>query len=103
MTGTGSDARRKGIINRVVRRDTLFKDLLSLFKGGYATIADKLQENLQSKIELHLENVRVTLDMVRSENVSLESESDPGFRARVQRRVELVTEEIQRVHELAGI
>ncbi|KAK8096503.1 hypothetical protein PG999_012447 [Apiospora kogelbergensis] len=103
MAGTGSDSRRKGIINRVVRRDTLFKDLLSQFKRGFTTVADKLQEDLQNTIELHLENVRVTLDMVRSENVALESERDPEYRARVQVRVEVANEEIKRVHELVGI
>ncbi|KAK7964343.1 hypothetical protein PG988_011317 [Apiospora saccharicola] len=103
MAGTGSDARRKGIINRAVRSDALFRNLLSQFKGGFATVADKLQEELKDKIELHLENVRVTLDMVRSENVALESERDPGFRARVQAEVERANGEIKRVHELAGV
>ncbi|KAK7995518.1 hypothetical protein PG990_014291 [Apiospora arundinis] len=101
--GTGSDSRRKGIINSVVRRDTLFKDLMSQFKGEFAKIADKLQEDLQSTVKLHLESVRVTLDMVRSENVALESERDPEYRARVQARVEMANEEIKRVHELVGI
>ncbi|KAK8079216.1 hypothetical protein PG994_003023 [Apiospora phragmitis] len=101
--GTGSDSRRKANINRVVRRDTLFKDLLNQFKGDFAKIADTLQEDLQRTVELHLESVRVTLDMVRNENVALESEKDPGFRARVQARVELANVEIKRVHELISL
>ncbi|KAK8062187.1 hypothetical protein PG997_014284 [Apiospora hydei] len=94
--GRGSDSRRKANINRAVRRDMLFKDLLSRFKGGFAQIADKLQEDLQNTVALHLESVRGTLDMVRSENVALESERDPDFRARVQQRVELANIEIKR-------
>lgn len=86
-----------------MRCDALFKDLLSQFKGGLVTIADKLQDDLKGKIELYLENVRVTLDMVRSENVALESERDPGFRARVQASVERANGEMKRVHELAGV
>ncbi|KAK6859171.1 hypothetical protein PG995_005024 [Apiospora arundinis] len=72
-------------------------------QGEFAKIADKLQEDLQSTVKLHLESVRVTLDMVRSENVALESERDPEYRARVQARVEMANEEIKRVHELVGI
>ncbi|KAK7959857.1 uncharacterized protein PG986_004711 [Apiospora aurea] len=94
--GRGSDSRRKANVNRVVRRDTLFKDLLSQFKGSFAQIADKLQEDLQNTISLHLESVKSTLDMVRSENVALESERDPDFRARVQQQVELANIEIKR-------
>ncbi|KAK8030148.1 hypothetical protein PG993_011439 [Apiospora rasikravindrae] len=103
MTGTGSDSRRKANINRVVRRDTLFKDLMNQFKDGFAQIADTLQEDLQNTVAVHLESVRGTLDMVRSENVALESERDPEFRARVQQRVELANMEIRRVQDLAGL
>ncbi|KAH8664648.1 hypothetical protein BX600DRAFT_464800 [Xylariales sp. PMI_506] len=83
-SGSGSDRRRKNIINGTVGREGLFEGLLRDFEKGFAILATELQEKLQATVRSHLDDLKATLDMVRSENVALESEKNPEFRGRVE-------------------
>ncbi|SPO03125.1 uncharacterized protein DNG_05807 [Cephalotrichum gorgonifer] len=82
--GDGSDDRRKDVINRRLADPQLFRDLNTEFKQRFGTLATELQTDIQTTIEKHLSIIVGTLNIVRDENVALESESDQAFRRRVE-------------------
>jgi len=51
----------------------------------------------------HLSVIEGTLDIIRSENVALESERDPEFRRRVETELRSARDEIRRIEEVVGI
>lgn len=102
FTGTGSWARRKGIINGALRREELLDDLMEKFKRKFGELAEKLEDNVRDSVEEHLGVVDSTLDMVRDENVALESERDPAFRTRVADELRELKEAMERVLATVG-
>ncbi|KAI1423392.1 hypothetical protein F5Y12DRAFT_757515 [Xylaria sp. FL1777] len=96
-SGTGSDARRKAIINSAVRRHGLFSDLLKSFKRDFNEYVDNTEERIQGVVSSHFDAIQGTFDIVRSDNVALESEMDPGFRRRVQAQLAATKEEMKEV------
>jgi hypothetical protein len=82
--GSGSHARRQKIINSAVQRHSLFSDLMRQFwtKFGLSTVA--FQDSLNLMAQLHMDAIRQSLDMVRNDNVILESEKDSEFLERVE-------------------
>ncbi|KAI1339281.1 hypothetical protein F5Y15DRAFT_423997 [Xylariaceae sp. FL0016] len=93
--GTGSHARRKAIINRVVQSDRLFRDLSSKLKTSFHALSDVFQDRISNIVSEHTDAIRGTLDIVRSENIAEESERDPEFRARVEEAVRAAKEEMR--------
>src|SRR6266699_460193 len=85
--GGGSDRRRKNSINSAIGRRGLFEDLLNKFKNNFYRLADDLQSDVQAAVRTHLDVIRNSLDILRSENAALESEQDPEFRGRVEAEV----------------
>ncbi|KAI0448932.1 hypothetical protein F5B21DRAFT_520908 [Xylaria acuta] len=84
----GSDARKKAIVNSAVTRNDLFADLLKSFKSGFNGHVDNAQERIREIVGSHFGAIKDTLQIVRSDNVALESEMDPEFRGRVESRLE---------------
>ena len=80
MIGTGVDSRRKAIINGRFGDEALFKHLYNEFKRRYAETADGFQANMLEQAKAHLDAIRDDMDLLRDENVALESERDPEFR-----------------------
>jgi hypothetical protein len=96
-TGRGSHSRRKEIINNRLADETVFELLQINFKNRFNTLAERLQSKMQAAAETHLSVIINTLNIVRNENVALESEGDPEFRGRVEREVREVIHEIRRL------
>jgi hypothetical protein len=57
---------------------------------------------MQAVIATHLSVITNTLNIVRDENVALESERDLEFRGRVERGVREAVEEIRRIQGVIG-
>jgi len=95
--GRGSDERRKAIINKRLADETIFESLQIKFKNRFNAIAQSLQSDIQAVAEAHLSVITNSLNIVRNENVALESERDPEFRSRVAREVRAVRHEICRL------
>lgn len=95
--GRGSDIRRKGIINAKLAGAGLFEGLMAQFKQRFRTLADDFETDVQGVIDSHLTVVVNTLNLVRDDNVAVESESDPDFRRRVESRLGVVRDEIHQV------
>ncbi|KAI0867597.1 hypothetical protein GGS24DRAFT_485128 [Hypoxylon argillaceum] len=102
QSGRGSDARKKAIINSAVQRNGLFTDLLKSFKKEFNEHVDNAQDNIQQATNSHLEAIKNTFNIVRSDNAALESEKDPEFHARVEARLDAANEEMRRVYNLLG-
>ncbi|KAK4041410.1 hypothetical protein C8A01DRAFT_14819, partial [Parachaetomium inaequale] len=96
-SGRGSWARKKAIINRALSNEKLFTDLMRKFKHKFNDLAAQLETDALVLVEAHLGVIEGTLNMVRSENIALESERDPEFRARVAGEVEGVKEAMENV------
>ena len=100
VIGTGSHARRKNIINTKLADETIFDSLRIMFRNRFRTLTEELQSDIQVAIVTHLSIITNTLDIVRNENIAIESERDPEFRRRVERKVETVKREIRRIQEV---
>jgi hypothetical protein len=97
--GRGSDARRKAIINRKLGNEATFESLQLSLKNNFKARVESLQSDIQTAIAIHLAVIRNTLDIVRNENIALESEREPEFRARVEREVRIAKDEIRRIQD----
>jgi hypothetical protein len=95
--GRESDRRRKEVIGDRLSDETLFVSLQRGFKSRFIVLAERLQSAVQTAVASHLAVITNTLDMVRSENVALESERDPGFRGRVERETRTIKHELRRL------
>ncbi|KAI0183617.1 hypothetical protein EV127DRAFT_352330 [Xylaria flabelliformis] len=99
-SGTGSDARRKAIINSAVRQNGLFPDLLKRFKKGFEGHVNNCQELIQDVLSSHYDAIWDTFQIVRNDNVALESEKDPEFRGQVKSKLEVTKERMERVQSI---
>jgi hypothetical protein len=77
--------------------EDLFQGLMRRLKSRFRELANALQTAVQASITESLDVVRGTLDMIRSENIALESEKDPGFRDRVDAELKTVVAEMARI------
>jgi len=95
VPGTGSWARQKQIMNQKLARRELFVDLVREFRMRFNGLADELQSGVQAAVRTHLGDIRLTLDMIRSDNVATESEQNPEFRLAVDAQVTAARAEVQ--------
>ncbi len=72
------------------------------FRIKFCVLAMVLQNDIKDTIERHFGVLRTTLNMIRSENVALESERDPGFRDRVERQVRMARFALRRIQAVLG-
>jgi hypothetical protein len=72
------------------------------FKRKFEELASQLETDARASVEEHLDSIDGTLDMVRSENVALESERDPVFRARVGDEIDRLNEAMDRILAAVG-
>lgn len=84
-------------MNDALSQENLFENLMTKFRNRYKVLADTLQADMEIAVRTHLDVVRGTLDMIRSENIALESEQDPEFRRRVETAVETAQDDIRRI------
>ncbi|TVY32961.1 hypothetical protein LSUB1_G006630 [Lachnellula subtilissima] len=101
--GRGSDARRKAIINRKLTDEATFKSLQVRMRISFNATVDNFQDDIQTAVAEHLAVIKNTLDIVRSDNIALESEREPEFRVRVERIVGVVRGEIRRIQEAISL
>jgi hypothetical protein len=101
-TGRGSDKRKKKIIGDRLSNENVFVSLQRSFKNRFRVLVENLQSDIQATVATHLSVITNTLDIVRNENVALESERDPEFRRRVETKVEAVIEEVRRLQGVTG-
>ncbi|KAI0404069.1 hypothetical protein F4802DRAFT_568804 [Xylaria palmicola] len=99
-SGTGRHARQKAVINGTVRDDALFAGLLGGFRMEFTQQAETTQALIRGVLLSYLDNIRDTFNIVRDENVVLESESDPAFRDRVEAGVRATEDEMERIYEV---
>lgn len=97
IAGTGSWARKKDIINGRLGEEELYTTLMRRFRNGFRELAAGFQRDVQATIEAQLDLVTGILDIIRSENVSEESEREPEFRERVAAWVVGATAELEEI------
>jgi hypothetical protein len=96
LLGSGSDRRRKNLITgRFGAR--------GLFRKGFEDIAGALEDQLLEAVEEQVELVRANLQVLRDENVVLESERDPGFRRRVGAEMERVMGQVEELGRVVQV
>ncbi|KAF2462919.1 uncharacterized protein BDR25DRAFT_298822 [Lindgomyces ingoldianus] len=95
--GSGSDRRRKNLITGKFGSPSLFNDHRHDCKKRFRRIASGLQEKVDEVVNQQVGLVEADLQMLRDENVVLESERDPEFRRRVEVEVERVKGEVDRI------
>ncbi|KAF1811517.1 hypothetical protein P152DRAFT_459457 [Eremomyces bilateralis CBS 781.70] len=99
--GTGSDARRKHIINTRFGDHAcgLFMELHRCCRDKFSQWAEELENRVQEVIISHLEAVQTVLSMLRDGHAALEGDRDPEFRGRVDDEVERIRREMERINE----
>ncbi|GKT94359.1 tat pathway signal sequence [Colletotrichum tofieldiae] len=98
--GSGSDRKRKTIINDAVKHHDLFPKYMRDCKARLEVLAEALQAGLREVIQTHLEVFGVTLDLIRDENVATESEENPELRVCLQREVDAARQQLERMKEI---
>ncbi|KFA48769.1 hypothetical protein S40293_01516 [Stachybotrys chartarum IBT 40293] len=96
--GRGSDARRKSIIHSALGSASVFEDLILDCKAAWDVLAGELQTEVRAVVKTHLGDVKQVLDLVRSDNVALESERDQEFRGSVEKELGVAWASIRSVH-----
>ncbi|WYZ40676.1 hypothetical protein EsH8_IV_001017 [Colletotrichum jinshuiense] len=99
-SGTGSDRKRKKIVNDAIERHDLFQNLMLQFKRQLKTLVGRLQADLQTDIQSHLATIGTTLDLIRSENVATESERNPELRHRLEDELARAREKLGRIRQV---
>jgi len=69
---------------------------MTTWKDNFNQLADGAQSNIQTAVDVHLGVIGETLDIIRNENVALESERNPEFRRCVEEETRNATAEIKR-------
>ena len=103
VAGGGSDGRRKSIIRDRLGQDLLFESWRVQFKSRFVELAEALETGVCEALMSHLLVMRGTFDIIRGDNVALESDRDPEFRDRVADAVRRVREEIEQIHIAANV
>lgn len=101
--GGGSDRRRKAIISQRLGTEDIFDEMQERLRTRLRLIVDDLEERLATIRVGRLQAVQGTLDMLRDENVILESESDPTFRKRVEDQLRRTKAAMQTTVQAAGL
>lgn len=102
LVGSGSWSRKKAIINQALSDEQQFTDLMRKLKRNFKELATKLDTDVLALVKEQLDAIDGTLDMIRNENVALESERDPAFRACVENVIESLNEAMDRVLAAVG-
>ncbi|VUC28222.1 unnamed protein product [Clonostachys rosea] len=97
--GTGSDQRRKRIMNGGFSNQVLFRNVMKAAKEVFESITDDLQSEWTTAQDNYLKLVEDILDLVRSEKAVRESEHDPGFRDRVDDTIRQGNDDIRRIQD----
>jgi len=97
ISGRGSSARKKDIINGRLGEEELYTTLMSKFRNTFRDLAVEFQRDIQARIEEQLDLIKGILDIIRSENISEEGEREPEFRERIAAWVESATAEMQEI------
>lgn len=72
------------------------------FKDKFYALSNEFQVDLQNGVKTHLDVIRGTLDILRSENVAQESEQNPEFRSNVEARIDSARDEIKGIQAIVG-
>jgi hypothetical protein len=103
LLGSGSDRRRKNLITGRFGARGLFEEHRRECRKGFEDIAGALEDQLLEAVEEQVELVRANLQVLRDENVVLESERDPGFRRRVGAEMERVMGQVEELGRVVQV
>ncbi|KAL3290649.1 tat pathway signal sequence [Colletotrichum asianum] len=98
--GRGSDQRRKGIINGTVQSQDFFVNYMREFRRRWKTLADEFQKDLQDSIKDELGLMSTSFDMIRDENVAMESEENPELRQCLEIEIGRAKEQLERIRDI---
>src|SRR6185312_1847429 len=101
VIGGGSDARRKAIISAKFSDPAIFTSHFLQLKIRFSALTGSLGATLQKVIANHLTALKLDLDLLRDENVVLESERDPEFHSRMEMTVANAMESLQEIQRRA--
>ena len=102
-SGSGSDRRRKAIINETLSNDALFMSLMTGFRNLFVLKMAEFQEALHAAVSAYLETVRENFDLVRNEPVARQGEQNNKFRDRVSEAADNVRECARRFRPVISI
>jgi hypothetical protein len=72
------------------------------FRNRFNVLTHDLQNSVAAVVETHLDIIRRTLDIIRSDNAASESEQDPEFRGRVEAGIGSAKDDIRRIQAAVG-
>ncbi|KAK2739133.1 hypothetical protein CKAH01_18700 [Colletotrichum kahawae] len=98
--GRGSDQRRKGIINGTVQSQDFFMNHMREFRRRWKVLADEFQKELQESIKDELGLMSTSFDIIRDENVAMESEENPELRQCLEAEIDQAKERLERMKDI---
>jgi hypothetical protein len=89
------------VINRTINSQDMFRGHMRTFSRRFDAIVTAFETGAREMVRTHLGGLRESLDMLRSENIAMESERDEAFRQRVQRAERSARQEMERIQTVA--
>jgi hypothetical protein len=80
-----------------LRGEAIFTEMEIQLKERFRAIVDEFRAQQAERTRAHFLAIKQDFDMLRNDNVILESESDPGFRASVEGELRRVKTELEKV------
>ena len=90
-------------MSSAVASQALFTGLMRDFRDLFNAKVDQVQGEMEAAVASHLNSVRETLDLVRSENSCRESTQNPVFRDMVAGEVNTSMESIERIRGVIDV
>lgn len=100
VSGSKCTVRKYRIMNHTLGDRGLFEGVIRDFRDEFNKHAQSLERDMQMAVLNYLEVIRVTFDMIRSENAASESESDLHFTGRVSTSVTATKADLGRLKDV---
>ena len=95
--GGGAHQRRLDIMKEALEDESLFHNIIIKLRDGFGNTADTLQERIETLTNSYLEQVKVSFDLRRNENTTIENHGHSGIRDRVSEGLLRANNEMRRI------
>jgi len=102
VVGTGSDRRRKNIIEGKMGDRLLFQQWETNFRRKFRELVETLEEEITRVAASHLDVIKGTLDILRDENAESEADRDPALREQLSQEVAAARGDLRRIQQVVN-
>jgi len=102
VVGTGSDRKRKNIIEGKMGDRRLFQQWETNFRSKFKELVETLEQEITLIAASHLDVIDGTLDILRDENAESEADRDPALREQLSQEVAAARGDLRRIQQVVN-